>query len=49
MRKGSRSPTPTVRLEFEKDGLKDETATNSKGEWSFIGLGTGNVNLSRFG
>lgn len=34
-----------VRMEFEKDGLKDETITNKKGEWNFIGLGTGGVTL----
>ncbi len=35
-----------VRLEFEKGGLKDETTTNAKGEWSFMGLGTGGATLT---
>jgi len=34
-----------VKLEFERGGIKDETKTNAKGEWGFIGLGTGNVTL----
>ena len=30
-----------VKIEFEKGGLKDTTTVNKKGEWGFIGLGTG--------
>jgi tetratricopeptide (TPR) repeat protein len=43
--KGDPVADATVKLEFEKGGLKDETVTGSKGEWSFISLGTGNVYL----
>jgi len=34
-----------VSLEFENSGKKFETVTNDKGEWAFIGLGTGRANL----
>jgi Tfp pilus assembly protein PilF len=44
--KGDPIANATVKLEFEKGGLKDETTTNAKGEWSFISLGTGNVMLT---
>jgi tetratricopeptide (TPR) repeat protein len=44
--KGDPIANVTVKLEFEKGGLKDETVTNAKGEWGFISLGTGNVMLS---
>jgi tetratricopeptide (TPR) repeat protein len=30
-----------VKIEFEKGGLQDKTTVNKKGEWGFIGLGTG--------
>lgn len=43
--KGEPVANATVKLEFEKGGLKDETVTNAKGEWSFISLGTGGVLL----
>lgn len=43
--KGEPVANATVKLEYEKGGLKDQTVTNAKGEWSFIGLGKGNVNL----
>jgi len=35
----------TVTLEFENAGRKFETTTNAKGEWAFIGLGTGRANI----
>jgi tetratricopeptide (TPR) repeat protein len=35
-------PSAHILLEFEKGGLKEETVCNGKGEWGFIGLGTGN-------
>ena len=44
--KGDPVVNVTVKLEFEKGGLKSETLTGSKGEWSFISLGTGNVMLT---
>lgn len=44
--KGDPIANVTVKLEFEKGGLKDETVTNARGEWSFISLGTGNVMLA---
>jgi tetratricopeptide (TPR) repeat protein len=44
--KGDPVAKATVKLEYEKGGLKDETVTGSKGEWSFVGLGTGNVTLT---
>ena len=44
--KGEPVVNVTVKLEFEKGGLKSETLTGSKGEWSFISLGTGNVMLT---
>lgn len=44
--KGDPIANASVKLEFEKGGLKDETTTNAKGEWSFISLGTGNVMLT---
>ncbi len=44
--KGEPVANATVKLEFEKGGLKDETVTNAKGEWSFISLGTGTVLLT---
>ena len=34
-----------VSLEFDKSGKKFETVTNEKGEWAFIGLGTGHASL----
>lgn len=34
-----------VSLEFDKSGKKFETVTNDKGEWAFIGLGTGHASL----
>ena len=39
-------PSAQIRLEFEKGGLKEETACNDKGEWGFIGLGTGNCRVT---
>jgi len=44
--KGEAIAKAIVKLEFEKGGLKDETTSGSKGEWSFISLGTGNVILT---
>jgi len=44
--KGDPIANATIKLEFEKGGLKDETTSNAKGEWSFISLGTGNVMLT---
>jgi tetratricopeptide (TPR) repeat protein len=44
--KGDPVANATVKLEFEKGGLKDETLSNAKGEWGFISLGTGNVMLT---
>lgn len=44
--KGDAIPNATVKLEFEKGGLKDKTVTNARGEWSFISLGTGNIMLA---
>jgi len=44
--KGEAIAKAVVKLEFEKGGLKDETTSGSKGEWSFISLGTGNVILT---
>ncbi|MBN2344956.1 MAG: tetratricopeptide repeat protein [Candidatus Aminicenantes bacterium] len=32
-----------VKIEFEKGGLVDKTTTNAKGEFYFLGLGTGQV------
>jgi tetratricopeptide (TPR) repeat protein len=43
--KGEPVANATVKLEFEKGGLKDETVSGAKGEWSFISLGTGTVFL----
>ena len=44
--KGDPIANASIKLEFEKGGLKDETTSNAKGEWSFISLGTGNVMLT---
>jgi len=44
--KGNPIANATVKLEFEKGGLKDQTVTNAKGEWGFISLGTGNIVLT---
>lgn len=44
--KGDPVANATVKLEFERGGLKDETVSGVRGEWSFISLGTGNVNLT---
>ena len=44
--KGDPIANATVKLEFEKGGLKDQTVTNAKGEWGFISLGTGNIVLT---
>ena len=33
----------------QNENLKFDTVSNKKGEWSFLGLGTGNWNLSAFG
>ena len=44
--KGEAIAKAVVKLEFEKGGLKDETVSGAKGEWSFISLGTGNVTLT---
>ena len=44
--KGDPIANATVKLEFEKVGLKDQTVTNVKGEWGFISLGTGNIVLT---
>jgi tetratricopeptide (TPR) repeat protein len=44
--KGDPIANAKVKLEFEKGGLKDETISGAKGEWSFISLGTGNVILT---
>ena len=41
--KGEPIANAKVKLEFERGGLKDETVSGEKGEWSFISLGTGNV------
>ena len=35
-----------VILEFSDGGLKDSTHTNKKGEWGFIGLGTGKATVT---
>lgn len=35
----------SVSLEFENSGKKFETVSNDKGEWVFMGLGTGRANL----
>lgn len=35
-----------VKIEFEKGGLRDKTTVNKKGEWGFIGLGTGSCIVS---
>lgn len=43
--KGSPIADAKVVLEFDRGGLRDETKTNAKGEWAFIGLGTGNANI----
>jgi tetratricopeptide (TPR) repeat protein len=42
---GNAVPNATVTLEFENAGRKFETKTNAKGEWAFIGLGTGRANI----
>ena len=39
--KGEPVITAQVKIEFEKNGLKDTTTVNNKGEYAFIGLGTG--------
>ena len=39
-------PQVKVSIEFEKGGLKEETVCNKKGEWGFIGLGTGNCSVT---
>jgi tetratricopeptide (TPR) repeat protein len=39
--KGEPIKIAQVKIEFEKDGLKDTAAVNEKGEYAFIGLGTG--------
>jgi tetratricopeptide (TPR) repeat protein len=44
--KGDPIANASIKLEFEKGGLKDETTSNARGEWSFISLGTGNVTLT---
>ena len=44
--KGDPIANATIKLEFEKGGLKDQTVTNAKGEWGFISLGTGNIVLT---
>lgn len=44
--KGDPIANASVKLEFEKGGLKDETTSNARGEWSFISLGTGNITLT---
>lgn len=44
--KGEPVAKATVKLEFAKAGLKDETVSGAKGEWSFVGLGTGNVTVT---
>ena len=35
-----------VALEFEQSGRRAETAANAKGEWAFIGVGTGRAKLT---
>jgi len=35
-----------VILEYAAEGLKESTKTNKKGEWAFIGLGTGTVRIT---
>lgn len=35
-----------IQIEFDKGGLVDKTKTNSKGEFFFIGLGTGTVRVT---
>jgi tetratricopeptide (TPR) repeat protein len=39
-------PSAHIRLEFEKGGLTEKTGCNGKGEWGFIGLGTGNCRVT---
>jgi tetratricopeptide (TPR) repeat protein len=42
---GNRLEGARVTLSFGSGGAKHETTTNSKGEWSFLGLGTGQWEL----
>lgn len=44
--KGNPVANVTVKLEFEKDGLKENTVSNAKGEWFFMSLGSGGVILT---
>ncbi len=39
--KGQPVLTAEVKIEFERGGMKDKATVNNKGEWGFIGLGTG--------
>lgn len=39
--KGAPVVVAKVTIEFEKGGLKGETTVNAKGEWGFLGLGSG--------
>jgi tetratricopeptide (TPR) repeat protein len=41
--KGEPVITATIKIEFEKGGLVDTTTVNKKGEFGFMGLGTGQV------
>jgi tetratricopeptide (TPR) repeat protein len=41
--KGEPIITATIKIEFEKGGLVDNTTVNKKGEFGFMGLGTGQV------
>jgi len=41
--KGEPVATAAIKIEFEKGGLVDNTTVNKKGEFGFMGLGTGQV------
>lgn len=41
--KGEPVVTAAIKIEFEKGGLVDNTTVNKKGEFGFMGLGTGQV------
>jgi TolA-binding protein len=47
---GALLPDIKIQIIFsQNENLKFDTVTNSKGEWSFLGLGTGNWNMTAFG
>jgi tetratricopeptide (TPR) repeat protein len=46
------NPLENIKIQIifsQNENLKFDTVTNKKGEWSFLGLGTGNWNLTAFG